>query len=122
MKLMYYSKRILWVFMLLIGLGTSLVHAEGTVSDDPNDLRVSVYPNPSSGDFFKIDIARNDARIAEVKIYSALGDVVYSEVFNLYAQNQTLTLNPPNPLSKGVYMISIKTAEAQVTRRVIVRN
>ena len=93
-----------------------------TPADDPDNLKVSVYPNPSKGDFFRINVLQHDAEVAEVKLYSALGDVILSEVFLLSNQNQTLTLSMADQLKSGVYMLSIKTSNAQVTRRIIVRN
>jgi type IX secretion system substrate protein len=90
--------------------------------NDPENLKIAIYPNPSNGDFFNINILHHDAEFVEIKIYTALGEVVMTETFTLSTENQTFRLTPIQRLKEGIYMISIKTSNAQVTKRVIVRN
>jgi len=119
--LMYNTVKILCVFLMMLTFSSSTVYAD-SVLDDPENLSVSVYPNPSSGNFLKITIGQNTATQVEIKIYTALGDVIHTETYNLSSSTQTLTLTPSAKLKEGIYMISVKTSEAQITRRIIVRN
>jgi hypothetical protein len=116
----------LLIFILILNV-PSRANIENNIRDrytidDPENLKIAVYPNPSKGDLLRIDVIQHDSDVAEIKLYSALGNVIFSEIYFLSRQNQTLTLNMADKLKSGVYMLSIKTSNAQVTRRVLVRN
>ena len=74
---------------------------------------LSIYPNPSNGQFnIEIGAVSN----AELKIYNLLGQEVYAQVLQLGQNNLELTLN------SGVYLATIKSSTQQITKKLVIRN
>ena len=73
---------------------------------------LSVYPNPSKGEFF----IKHDGQISSVIILNALGQKIHSMDLN----NHLTTINIGN--KKGLYFLKFKTnKETYSTRRVIIK-
>lgn len=78
---------------------SNLVTVSSTASvSDFKDLKISIYPNPSS-DF--INISNNNLNIKNVQIYNIIGKKVADVSFQ---NNETIKIDISN-LSKGIYLV-----------------
>lgn len=85
------------------GSAQTTVTVDGCASIDENELDfISVYPNPSTG---SITINSGEVNLNAVKVFNALGQVVY-EVSNLQTSKQDLDIRN---MAKGVYTIRVLT-------------
>jgi hypothetical protein len=98
--------------------------AEQTIYVDPcpgfneisHELKVNVYPNPTSGLFtlhFGLDIGK-----AEIIIINTLNKIVYSELTNTHKeQNLDIDLSG---YGKGIYYINIRSEKKEEMMKIIV--
>lgn len=84
----------------------------GTTSVDETSHLVTVFPNPTSG---KVSIQASD--IQSVQLFNALGQCLLSEVTD-HASQVELDLNA---FSAGVYTITIRTANGEITNKRVIR-
>lgn len=80
--------------------------------DADNQLFVTVFPNPTNGDFF-VEIKNNDA--AFLSIYDINGRVIFQE--NIKNEQAISTEN----FVKGVYILKINTKNGSVFKKIIVQ-
>ena len=78
---------------------------------------ISVYPNPTDG---KILIDLNGTGFLSIKIFDALGRVVYNQPLNAVEQDQKLRLNI-NSAADGIYVLQAVTQQGTVSKRIVVR-
>ncbi|MDO6738803.1 chondroitinase family polysaccharide lyase [Wenyingzhuangia sp. 2_MG-2023] len=74
----------------------------------PTDTSIKVYPNPSN-DYFNIQNNDSSVQIKKISINDLVGRVVYS-------QNQTSPI-AINKLSKGLYILTIKTETGKIIQK-----
>jgi len=79
----------------------------------------NLYPNPNNGRF-TLDLEATPAPLAELKIFDALGQIVYTETVGFQSGQLQKTMLLER-LSAGVYWLSIKTQDFNITRKVIVQ-
>jgi len=77
-----------------------------------SDLGITVYPNPAV-DLVKVKTANT---LEDIKLYDIQGRIIssYSNFENAFDNTLDVT-----SLSKGMYFIKIKTAEDEVTKKLI---
>ena len=86
------------------------------VSDEKNEELFSIYPNPSRG-IFNIQPSKL-TETANLKIYTALGDEIYSSLINDYRAPISIDLSQqPN----GIYLIIAKTEEGVMNKKIIIQ-
>ena len=94
-----------------------------TISNDNNDI--SVYPNPSSGNFhFESSLPENISSIG-ISIYDISGNMIYQdEVHNIFS-HFTFDWNATDasgiPVAKGIYICRFSAGDGIVTKKVIVQ-
>ncbi len=76
-----------------------------------------IYPNPSTGIFNVQWLANGNTSTIEVK--NVLGQIMYSEKLNGLSGDITKNLDMSS-FGKGVYFISLKTADSETVKKVIV--
>lgn len=93
-----------------------LVNGYASVDENENELNVSIYPNPSNGEF---TIALNDIASdrVNVSILNVAGQVVYNEVFA--ASSSTQREVNMNNQPKGVYFVQIIANDIKTVKRII---
>jgi hypothetical protein len=93
-----------------------LVNGTTSVDENENTLNVSIYPNPSNGEF---TIATNDLASdkVSVSILTVAGQLVYNEVYSTSStsQKQININNQP----KGVYFVQIIANDIKTIKRII---
>jgi len=72
---------------------------------------LNIYPNPFKN---TITIFRNEQTISEIKIYNALGSLVFSEKKNQY----TIEIDLKN-LNSGIYLVSVKNSSIITFKKII---
>ncbi|MDB5226955.1 MAG: Por secretion system C-terminal sorting protein [Bacteroidota bacterium] len=83
-----------------------------------NDLRLEVFPNPSSG-IFQFNITNEKENLKTFTVYNMKGEMV--KAFNLNDQNH-LQLNIDLAAeSKGEYIIIVRTDDNAITQRIILQ-
>ncbi|MDZ4681795.1 MAG: PKD domain-containing protein, partial [Saprospiraceae bacterium] len=80
----------------------------------------NLYPNPNSGRF-TLELEATPVPLAELKIFDALGQIVYTETIG-FQSGQLQKAIGLERLSAGVYWLSIKTQNFNMTRKVIVQD
>ena len=84
-----------------------------TLNFKPENLNVSIYPNPVT-DILNVRLTNGEAK--QIRIINTLGKVLYStEVISLNGVTQI----PVSNLSKGTYFVEIITAENKVVEKFI---
>ena len=77
---------------------------------------MSIYPNPSSTGSIAIETVE-DLRNADVNVFSLSGQLLYSNQIPVFNARQVLDLTG---LSQGVYLIRVRSAGFDVSKRVII--
>lgn len=84
------------------------------LSENTNDLRVNVYPNPNLGSF-TIELNEKQERI-EVKVYTLSGVLVSKKLFK-DSSNTLIELN----VESGLYLLEVTNHEgARTTRKILI--
>ncbi|WP_299114250.1 S8 family serine peptidase [uncultured Winogradskyella sp.] len=103
----------------LIVTGNNLV-----LSVDENDLarNLSVYPNPSNGEFtisFQSNLNSNNNNV-KVDVYDVQGRLVYDNTFTNSSSvfKETIALNNAKP---GIYMVNISEGNRTTTHKLIIK-
>ncbi|MBS1637933.1 MAG: T9SS type A sorting domain-containing protein [Bacteroidetes bacterium] len=100
-------------------LATSTVCALPTdVIENKTDVHsVSVYPNPSNGEF-TVSVDAENISDYTITVVNALGQIVYDRKLMYTADNATkIDMNRQNP---GVYFVRVNTAKGNTVKRLII--
>lgn len=83
------------------------------------DAFVTVFPNPSNGNF-NVDLMSNDFGQTEIVIYNMVGEVVEQVSYNILSPKRVKfnLENQPN----GVYFVKVKTENGSSTKKLIINN
>ncbi len=87
------------------------------VENHNKDDSFSVYPNPNNGSFTLSVHALDNSTTIEIK--NILGQVIYSEKLSVFSGEYAKQLDMKEKGS-GVYFVSLKTTNNEVTKKVIV--
>jgi hypothetical protein len=113
------NKYILILAMLITGLTTNSLKAQGRRSLQTNPLRsaaISVYPNPNYGKFC-IDLTNPPAKM-QVTIYDISGKKTYeSSIISPLPINEIDFTSHP----KGVYFIKVGDGENSYTETIVIQ-
>ena len=80
---------------------------------------VDVYPNPSEG-IININIEENDLTNVEVTITNLIGEVITSKIVKNTSNNKLTTFDLGNDAA-GIYVVTISTENATISKKVIVK-
>ena len=75
-----------------------------------NDLMVSIYPNPTSG-----NVRIEAHEMSRISIVNALGQVVYNKTVNGNEASVDMA-----QFGNGIYMVNITTANGTTVKRIVV--
>lgn len=93
-----------------------LVNGTASVDENEGELNVSIYPNPSTGEF-TVSVNDLNADKVTVSILTLAGQVVYNETFNA-TSNSKKQININNQ-PKGVYFVQIIANDIRTVERII---
>jgi 3-deoxy-D-manno-octulosonate 8-phosphate phosphatase KdsC-like HAD superfamily phosphatase len=107
------AKNYFYLILVLFLFGISAQAQQGRVSVNEVDDAVSIYPNPNSDG--KLYIKSNGNLIKEVEIFDILGK---SMIKSSVSADKVIAISN---LSSGVYLVNLKTSDAVITRKLVVR-
>jgi hypothetical protein len=81
--------------------------------DSGNRKSIKVYPNPNNGKFI-LEVTKL-ANVAEVKVYNALGTMVY----HAKVEDGQATVNLSG-IGRGLYVVMVTDGKEQLTRKIVV--
>ncbi len=81
----------------------------------------SIYPNPINNNkcTLSLDNKTNDP-ITKINLYNIRGQLIKSFTDKFYNQKISLSLDPENKLSSGVYFIKLNTKDASAYKKIII--
>ena len=85
-----------------------------------SELQIKIYPNPTS-DFINVYLSNCKNENINAEIYDVLGNLVYSESFELHTSDIIHQINISN-LNDGVYIIKFQTKDQTETQKIIVKH
>ena len=98
-----------WSFITLGELGI----------DDPEGIAgLSLYPNPAT-DFLHIQMEENTSEPLLLIVTDLLGKPVLEETFRFNGSGKTQSMDVAN-LSKGIYLIQLRSGDRMMTRKLII--
>jgi len=86
------------------------------VNDVIKSENINVFPNPAN-DYLNVDFTLNKISDVTVSLVDMTGKTVYNNTLTSLNGNQGLVINTMN-LANGMYTLSLRTAEGNVTRKV----
>lgn len=87
-----------------------------SLEDDLSGSDLSIYPNPTSGSI-NLNLGNHQDEL-EVKVYNALGRMVYNELMQLEGSTTSINLRS---LEAGVYIISVEGQRGAILSRRIIK-
>ena len=99
-------------FAISMNLGDNTVPNSPPMSIAENINTVSIYPNPSNGEF---NIAASSNELSDLTVKDITGKIVISKVFS---SNTTINLNN---YAKGVYVVDIKNKKGIFTQKIFLQ-
>ncbi|MCB0844929.1 MAG: T9SS type A sorting domain-containing protein, partial [Bacteroidetes bacterium] len=86
------------------------------IEDNLLSQNVKIYPNPNQG-IFEVNFDRLDLEDVTIQVYSMEGRRVYSQEIGTIRGLYSHQVNLPENIAKGVYMLHINTAKANLRKR-----
>ncbi|MEN9339010.1 MAG: hypothetical protein RIQ62_322 [Bacteroidota bacterium] len=108
--------------LLICGLSGEIHNGKwmGVYPTSVNDIikvdDLQVFPNPTN-DYLNIDFTLNKVSDVAVSLVDMTGNVVYNNPLKNLNGNQGLVINTAN-FANGMYTLSLRTAEGNITRKV----
>jgi hypothetical protein len=84
----------------------------------PDQEAVQVYPNPTQGKF-TVDWTKAEAVVQAVRVYNAVGQLVYSQAVGEGPEDKLL-VDLPTTVA-GLYVVVVQTGQGTVVKRVVGR-
>ena len=82
------------------------------VNEVTEDISISVYPNPSNGEF----IIKSTSKIENIKLFNVLGETIYQTTKDNLQSSINLSYQ-----SKGIYFVQVKTEKGILNRKVVIQ-
>lgn len=90
-----------------------------TAVDDEDNLSLQIAPNPCN-DKFEISLRNVEGNSATVRVYNALGELVYDEE-SIFQQNEKLTINT-DTFVNGIYLVNVEIENRQIVRKLSIHH
>ena len=93
---------------------------ESTVGlDEENSSEISIYPNPSSGNF-NLNISNVNTATVDVEITDVSGKVILSNAYNTNNGSINESINISN-VDDGVYIVRVNGGQS-IVKRIVISN
>ena len=93
---------------------------ESTVGlDEENSSEISIYPNPSSGNF-NLNISNVNTASVDVEITDVSGKVILSNAYNTNNGSINESINISN-VDDGVYIVRVNGGQS-IVKRIVISN
>lgn len=85
-----------------------------------NEESLSIYPNPSKGEF-TLDINSADAANYVISVIDMVGRTIYTNEFNCSVGNNKIEINLSGTTTSGTYMINVSRNNITVNKRLFIK-
>lgn len=92
------------------------VNSLTSIENRPDQSRLRIYPNPSSGEFTLDVISGETGGTHELYLMNPLGEIVFEKTG--IREHETLNLH----LRNGIYFLQLKNGKGIFTKKIIIRN
>ena len=93
---------------------------ESTVGlDEENSSEISIYPNPSTGNF-NLNISNVNTASVDVEITDISGKVIHSNAYNTNNGSVNESINISN-VDDGVYIVRVNGGQS-IVKRIVISN
>jgi hypothetical protein len=89
------------------------------IGEKSKDVTVSVFPNPSNGEF-TLELNAAKSVVASLSIANNLGMAVYSEK-DVAINGKTVKNLNLTGLSSGIYMLTLQNGEMKITQKLLIK-
>jgi hypothetical protein len=97
---------------------STTLYVEITGIDEVNDQSISVYPNPSNGNFIVELVQSENSAAISIDVVNTLGQIIFSSEEKMSSQaKEEIELKS---VSSGVYFIEIRTASDFVRKKIVI--
>ncbi|UXX79404.1 sulfatase-like hydrolase/transferase [Reichenbachiella carrageenanivorans] len=91
---------------------------EVVLSTEPSTQQISIYPNPLNNGILYVDLPSNDG----AKVHISITDMQGKEIYQNQIQNKnSIQIDTNSWLTKGLYVIAVRTDHATTISKLIVR-
>lgn len=90
----------------------------GIINPDSEERKMSIYPNPNEGSFV-IQFNKGIEAGTEIRIYSLIGSLIYSEK-TTHIGETSVNIELPS-IEKGIYFIEIKDSTKSISQKMILK-
>jgi hypothetical protein len=87
--------------------------------DEENSSEISIYPNPSSGNF-NLNISNVNTASVDVEITDVSGKVILSNAYNTNNGSVNESINIAN-VDDGVYIVRVNGGQS-IVKRIVISN
>ncbi len=94
------------------------VDACAGIGENNTTTGISIFPNPSKGEF-TLDIANAPIGHANLSVVNSAGEIVYANRLNITrsSQRENISLN----IGSGVYFLKVETLNGVVTQKLVIK-
>ena len=86
--------------------------------DDTSEIDFEFYPNPSTGKIINLKITGTYSGELELRIYSLIGSIVYEKkIMGHSNENFSTRIILDRQLPQGIYLLSVTTKKASITKK-----
>ena len=89
------------------------------IGEKSKDVTVSVFPNPSNGEF-TLELNSAKTVVADLSITNSLGMNVYAEK-NVTVNGKTVKNLNLTSLGSGIYLLSLQNGEMKITQKILIK-
>ncbi len=89
------------------------------ISEKSNDVTISVFPNPSNGQF-ALELNSPKSVVADLSITNNLGVKVYAEK-GVAVNGKTVKSLSLSNLSSGIYMLTLQNGEMKISQKILIK-
>ncbi|MFL1894050.1 T9SS type A sorting domain-containing protein, partial [Aquimarina sp. 2-A2] len=95
------------------------VHAASFDKKNNGNSELSLYPNPSQGDF-TIDLTFEKEAPVDIKLFSMVNNTLLYSASNTGSKAYTIPISLKGNLATGVYLLLIQSPEKNYVRKIVV--
>jgi hypothetical protein len=99
---------------------SNVIYIPGVNVRELDQHNISIYPNPNNGRF-NLSFEQVEYNAITLSIFNSLGDKVIEEIHEAGSGNLSYTINLEG-LPDGIYFLRIITVNAEITRKIILKN
>jgi N-acetylmuramoyl-L-alanine amidase/Secretion system C-terminal sorting domain len=100
---------------------SKIVNSCKSTSYDALDVSnsIKIYPNPNNG-LFQIELNKPSSHVVDIQVMDITGSVFFQKIYSPNDINQQLSIQLPNDIPKGIYLLNIKSTDFVATKKILI--